>query len=150
MIKVMFVCHGNICRSPMAEFVLKDMVAKKGIADNFSITSTATSREEIGNGIHYGTRAKLNEMGVPFTEHRATQITPSDYKNYDYILVMDRNNLRNLNRIIGEDTDKKVYRLLDFADGGDIADPWYTGNFDDTYRDIVKGCEAFLKHLRED
>ena len=150
MIKVMFVCHGNICRSPMAEFVLKDMVAKKGIADNFSITSTATSREEIGNGIHYGTRAKLNEMGVPFTEHRATQITLSDYKNYDYILVMDRNNLRNLNRIIGEDTDKKVYRLLDFADGGDIADPWYTGNFDDTYRDIVKGCEAFLRHLREE
>ena len=146
----MFVCHGNICRSPMAEFVLKDMVAKKGIADNFSITSTATSREEIGNGIHYGTRAKLNEMGVPFTEHRATQITLNDYKKYDYILVMDRNNLRNLNRIIGEDTDKKVYRLLDFADGGDIADPWYTGNFDDTYRDIVKGCEAFLKHLREE
>ncbi|MBQ7107359.1 MAG: low molecular weight phosphotyrosine protein phosphatase [Clostridia bacterium] len=149
MINVMFVCHGNICRSPMAEFVLKDMVNKKGIAENFRITSSATSTEEIGNGIHYGTRTKLKEMGVPFTDHRATQITIDDYKNYDYILLMDRNNLRNITRIIGQDTENKVRLLLDFAGGGDIADPWYTGNFDDTYRDVVKGCEAFLEYLRE-
>ncbi len=149
MIRVMFVCHGNICRSPMAEFVLKDMVAKRGIADRISITSSATSREEIDNGIHYGTRAKLTQMGIPFDEHRSVQITRKDYEHNDYIIVMDRNNIKNLMRIIGDDTESKVYRLLDFAHGGDIADPWYTGNFDDTYRDIVEGCTAFLEYLRE-
>ena len=148
MIKVMFVCHGNICRSPMAEFVFKDIVAKQNLSDKFIIDSSATSREEIGNGIHYGTRAKLIEENIPFDNHRAVQFTQKDYADYDYILLMDRNNLRNINRIIGEDTENKIHLLLDFAHGGDIADPWYTGNFDDTYRDITVGANAFLEYLR--
>ncbi|MBE6797268.1 MAG: low molecular weight phosphotyrosine protein phosphatase [Ruminococcaceae bacterium] len=148
MTKVMFVCHGNICRSPMAEFVFKDIVAKQNLSNEFIIDSSATSREEIGNGIHYGTRAKLIEKNIPFDDHHAVQFTKKDYNDYDYILLMDRNNLRNITRIIGEDTENKIHLLLDFASGGDIADPWYTGNFDDTYRDIVEGCAAFLEYLR--
>ena len=150
MIKVLFLCHGNICRSTMAEFVLKDMVKKQHIEDRFIIDSSATSREEIGNGVHHGTRRKLAEMGVPCGEHRAVQITKKDYDNYDYILIMDANNRRNLMRIIGADTEGKVHGLLDFSDRPrDIADPWYTGNFDVTYDDVVEGCETFLEHLRD-
>ena len=150
MIKVMMVCHGNICRSTMAEFVLKDMVKKQHIEDKFIIDSSATSREEIGNGVHHGTRRKLAEMGVPCGEHRAVQITKKDYDNYDYILIMDANNRRNLMRIIGADTEGKVHGLLDFSGRPrDIADPWYTGNFDVTYDDIVEGCEGFLNSLQE-
>lgn len=150
MIKVMMVCHGNICRSTMAEFVLKDMVKKQHIEDKFIIDSSATSREEIGNGVHHGTRRKLAEMDVPCGEHRAVQITKKDYDNYDYILIMDANNRRNLMRIIGADTEGKVHGLLDFSGRPrDIADPWYTGNFDVTYDDVVEGCETFLEHLRE-
>ena len=149
-IKVMMVCHGNICRSTMAEFVLKDMVRKQHIEDKFIINSSATSREEIGNGVHHGTRRKLAEVGVPCCEHRAVQITKKDYENYDYILIMDANNHRNLMRIIGADTEGKVHGLLDFSGRPrDIADPWYTGNFDVTYDDVVEGCETFLEHLRQ-
>lgn len=146
MIKVLFVCHGNICRSPMAEFVLKDMVHKRGLSARFVIDSAATSTEEIGNGVHHGTRRKLGEMGVPCGDHRAVQMRRSDYGKYDYLIGMDAWNIRNMRRILGEDPEKKVYRLLDFAEHPrDIEDPWYTGNFDVTYEDIVEGCQAFLK-----
>lgn len=148
MIHIMFVCHGNICRSPMAEFVLKYMVAKRGIAQDFHIESSATSREEIGNDIHYGTRNKLTEIGVPLSPRAAFQITKAHYEQYDYILCMDSHNVKNLTRIISHDPRNKVRRLLDFSNNPrDIADPWYTGNFDITYNDIVEGCEAFLDCL---
>ena len=146
MIKVLFFCHGNICRSPMAEFVLKDMVHKRGLSARFVIDSAATSTEEIGNGVHHGTRRKLGELGVPCGDHRAVQMRRSDYGKYDYLIGMDAWNIRNMRRILGEDPEKKVYRLLDFAEHPrDIEDPWYTGNFDVTYEDIVEGCQAFLK-----
>lgn len=149
MIKVMFVCLGNICRSPMAEFVFRDLVDKNGLADKFEIASSATSSEEVGNDIHHGTKRKLREMGIPFTHHTAVKFTVADYEYYDYILVMELSNIRGLLRIIGADSENKITRLKDYADGGDIADPWYTGNFDDTYRDILAGCTAFLNYLKD-
>ena len=150
MINIMFVCHGNICRSPMAEFILKDMVAKRKISYNFHIESSATSIEEIGNDIHYGTKNKLKKVGVPFTPRKATQITKSDYDKYDFILCMDNNNIRNLSRIIPNDKDNKIKLLLDFSDNPrNIADPWYTGNFEDTYNDIIEGCEALLNYIEK-
>lgn len=146
MIKILMVCHGNICRSPMAEYVLKDMVKKLGIESQFYIDSAATSTEEIGNGVHHGTRRKLSEVGIPCGNHRAVQLTKKDYEEYDYLIGMDSANIRNIGRIVGYDIDHKVYKLLDFTNNPrDIADPWYTGNFDKTYSDIVEGCEAFLK-----
>ena len=150
MIKVLFVCHGNICRSTMAEFVFKDMVNKRGLSDSFYIASAATSREEIGNDTHYGTKRKLDELGIPYTKRGAVQMTKSDYSKYDYILGMDRHNMLNISRIIGSDPEGKVNRLLDFGlRPRDIADPWYTGNFDVTYNDVVEGCEALLQHIFE-
>ena len=149
MINIMFVCHGNICRSTMAEFVLKDMVAKLGIQDEFHIESSATSREEIGNPVHYGTRNKLREHGISTEGKYAVQLTKKDYDDYDYLIAMDSYNIRNMAKIIGDDPHKKVYKLLDFCNGGDIADPWYTGNFDITYDDVKRGCEGLLKHLRK-
>ena len=150
-IRVLFICHGNICRSTMAEMVLKHLVRQQNIADCFYIDSAATSREEIGNGVHYGTRRKLAEVGIPCEDHRARQVTKKDYEKFDYLIVMDSNNVRNLNRIIGSDPDGKVYKLLDFTErtGASIADPWYTGNFDETYRDVLEGCEGFLKKVFE-
>ncbi len=147
MIKIMFVCHGNICRSPMAEFVLKDMVKKKRVEDSFQIASSATSREELGNPVHYGTREKLAEVGISTAGKYAVQLTKADYQEYDYLIAMDSMNVRNILRIIGEDKDNKVCKLLDFAEGGDIADPWYTGNFYVTYDDIVRGCTGLLEKL---
>ena len=147
MIKIMFVCHGNICRSPMAELVMRDIIKKAGMNEKIHIASSATSREEIGNPGHPGTRKKLAEYGLSVDGKTATQITKEDYKNYDYIIVMDSFNLRNLQRIIGSDIEKKVYMLLDFADGGDIADPWYTGNLDRTYDDILKGCKGLFNKI---
>ena len=114
MIKILFVCHGNICRSPMAEYVFADMVKKQGIADSFEIDSAATSREESGNGVHHGTRRKLAEMGIPCGNHRARQVTKADYKYFDYLIIMDANNRRNLMRILGSDPEHKVHGLLDF------------------------------------
>lgn len=150
MTKVLFICHGNICRSTMAEFVFKNMVAKEGLADEFCIASAATSREEIGNDTHHGTKKKLDEMGIPYTKRKACQITKADYEEYDYILLMDEENSRGLMRIIGNDFRQKVYGLLDFSENPrDIADPWYTGNFDITYTDVVEGCETFLLWLKE-
>ena len=148
MIKVLFVCHGNICRSPMAEFVFRDMVQKQGLGDRFYIASAATSREEIGNGVHPGTRRKLKEEGIPCGNHRARQMTGEDYAHYDYLIGMETWNIRNMNKIIGSDPDHKVHRLLDFSDRPrDIADPWYTGDFDEAYRDIDEGCRALLQKI---
>lgn len=154
MIKVLFICHGNICRSPMAEFLLKDIVTKRGIADKFHIQSAATSTEEIWNGVgntvHEGTRKQLQKYGISCEGKRAAQVKKSDYKEYDYLICMDSMNLRNLARICGPDKDNKVYRLLDFTDAKrDVADPWYTGDFEKTYEDIMLGLEGFLRHLRE-
>lgn len=144
---ILFVCHGNICRSPMAEFVMKDLIKKAGI-DAF-VASAATSTEEIGNPVHRGTRAKLGEYGISTEGKYAVQLTKADYEKYDYIVGMDSYNIRNILRIIGSDPEGKVSKLLSFAgDGGDIADPWYTGNFDDTYRDVLKGCKALLKIIK--
>ena len=149
-IKILMTCHGNICRSPMAQFVLQDMVNKLGIAEHFTIDSRATSTEEIGNPPHRGTVNKVREVGIPVLPHRAAQITWNDYLNFDYIIGMDTWNMRNLNKMLKNDPDGKLYKLLTFSNSDrDIADPWYTGNFDETYDDVVEGCEGLLKYLKE-
>ena len=149
MIKILFICHGNICRSPMAEFVMKDMVQKAGAADDFFIASAATSTEEIGNPVYHGTRSRLAREGISVAGKYARQMTQRDYEEYDYLIGMDHWNLRNMQRITGPDTDNKLSLLLDYTDrvGADIADPWYTGNFEETYNDIVEGCTALLRNL---
>ena len=134
----------------MAQYVFEYMVREQGLEDEFEIDSAATSREEIGNGVHHGTRRKLAEEGIPCGDHRARQVTKADYEHFDYLIIMDENNRRNLMRIIGSDPEHKVYKLLDFSDNPrDIADPWYTGNFDVTYDDIDEGCKAFLNWVRK-
>lgn len=147
--KILFICHGNICRSPMAEFLLKDIVNKRVLADAFEIASAATSREEIGNPVHYGTRTKLAQFGISVAGKHAVQVTKRDYEHYDLLLVMDSNNIRNLRRVIGEDTQNKVHLLLDYTErkGESIADPWYTGDFDVTYNDIMEGLAGLLEQL---
>ena len=148
MVKIMFVCHGNICRSPMAEFVFRHMVEEKHISDKFCIASSATSREEIGNSVHRGTKGKLREVGISCEGKTAVQLTKKDYEIYDYIICMESYNIKNVLRIIGDDKDGKIHRLLDFSTHPrDIADPWYTGNFDETYKDIKEGCAALLEHI---
>ena len=148
MINVLFICHGNICRSPMGEFILKDMVAKRGIAHKFYIESAATSTEEIGNPVYPPARNKLRANGIDCTGKTARQITKADYKKFDYIFCADSYNIKNALRIFGGDPENKVCRLLDLTDRPrDIADPWYTGNFDITWDDIVEGCEAFLNKI---
>lgn len=143
----MFVCLGNICRSTMAESVFTHMVRERGIEDNFVIQSSATSSYEIGNPPHHGTVNKLREVGIPVVEHRSTQLKKSDYDKYDYIIGMDDSNIRDIKKIFGGKSDK-VYTLLSFAGKNDsIADPWYTGNFDETYRDVCEGLEGFLEKL---
>ena len=150
MIKVLFICHGNICRSTMAQFVFQHMINNRGLSDRFHIDSAATSREEIGNGPHYGTVNKMREVGIPILPHRAVQMTKNDYKEYDFLIGMDEANIRNMRRIAGDDPNQKIHMLLDFTDNPRaIADPWYTGNFDVTYNDVVEGCEAFLAYLEE-
>ncbi len=149
MTKILFICHGNICRSPMAEFVMKELVRRAGLEKEFLIESAATSREEIGNDIHYGTRSKLREMGIPFSRRAARQITAADYDKYDYLVAMDDENLYYMNRVWGPDPEGKIVHLLSFAGKNrDIADPWYTGNFDQTYEDVLEGCTAFLEKLK--
>ena len=148
MTKIMFICHGNICRSPMAEFIFKDMVAKLGRSDEFYVASSATSYEEIGNSVHYGTAAVLDRLGISYKGKRAVHLEKSDYAKYDYLICMDRANVRNTLRIVGDDRDCKIHKLLEFADSdADVADPWYTGNFEDTYRDVVAGCKGLLETI---
>lgn len=148
MIKVLFVCHGNICRSPMAEFVLRDMVKKNGIAGRFEIASCATSTEALGEEVYPPAKRKLAEHGISCMGKTARQMTKSDYDYYDYIIAMDRFNLRNMNRFVGDDPQKKVSLLLDFTDcPGDVADPWYTGDFDKTMEDVTKGCRGLLDKI---
>ena len=151
MIKILFICHGNVCRSTMSEYVMKYLVSNANLSNKFYIDSAATSREEIGNPVHYGTQRKLSEVGIPCGDHRARQITWSDYNNFDYIIGMDSANIRNLNRMLKGDPDGKVSKLLDYTarKGEDIADPWYTGNFDVTYDDVREGCEALLAYILE-
>lgn len=150
MIRVLMCCHGNICRSTMGQMVLQDMVNKRGLEDLFSIDSRATSTEEIGNPPHRGTVRKLKEVGIPVLPHRATQITWKDYINADYIIGMDIWNMRNLSSMLKGDPEGKLYKFLTFSGSDrDIADPWYTGDFDATYNDIVEGCEGFLEYLKE-
>lgn len=147
-VKILFVCHGNICRSPMAEFVMKELVRRAGREADFQIDSAATSREELGNDIHPGTRQKLREQQIPFERRAARQITRADYDRYDWLVAMDDENVWYMNRCWSADPEHKIVRLLSFAGKNwDIADPWYTGNFDQTYDDILEGCTAFLKTL---
>lgn len=148
MIKILFVCHGNICRSPMAEFIFKDMVKKQGLEDQFVIASAATSMEEIGNPVHPGTRNRLAQEGISTAGKHAVRMERRDYKEYDYIIGMDRWNYKNILRIIGKDSEGKVSLLLDYTDHPrDVADPWYTGDFEKTYEDVMAGCEGLLTEI---
>ena len=148
MIRVLAICHGNICRSPMCEFILKDMIRQKGLEDEFYIESCATSTEEIGRSLHPGSKRKLDEMGIPNERRRARQLTREDYDAFDYLICMDEWNVRNIMRIIRRDPENKVHMLLEYAgERREIADPWYTGNFDETYEDLIRGCTGFLQYL---
>ncbi len=147
-VRILFICHGNICRSPMAEFVLKQKVAERGLSANFEIASAATSREEIGNPVYPPARRMLQAHGISCAGKTARQMTRAYYDYYDYIIAMDQNNMRNLQRIVGQDVDNKISLLMDYTDTPrDVADPWYTGNFDATWRDVTEGCEALLKWI---
>lgn len=149
MTKILFVCHGNICRSTMAEYVMKHLVKQAGLAGEFFIDSAATSREEIGNGVHHGTKSKLIQMGVPCGDHRARQMTRDDYDRFDLLIGMDSANIRNMQRIAGGDGEGKIHKMLEYTDRpGDVADPWYTGDFDATWDDVFEGCTNLLKQLK--
>ena len=152
MTRILFVCHGNICRSPMAEFIFKDMVAKQGRAKEFFVASCATSTEEIWNGIgnpvYPPAKAELAKPGISCGGNRAVQLRKTDYVNYDLLIAMDSNNLRNIHRMLGGDPQQKVRKLMDYTPrGGDVADPWYTDRFDIAYRDIEEGCRCLLEQL---
>ena len=149
MVRILFVCHGNICRSPMAEFVMKDLVRQKGLTGEYEIASAATSREEIGNPVYPPARRKLAEHGIGCAGHAARQMTRRDYDRFDLVLGMDYANIRNIQRIAGGDPDRKISLLLDHAgrQGQEVADPWYTGNFDAAWDDILEGCEGLLAEL---
>ena len=150
MTKILFICHGNICRSPMAEFVMKRLVEEAGLSEQFEIASAATSTEEIGNPVYPPARRMLAEHGISCEGKTARQMTRQDYAYYDYIIAMDRNNLRNLKRMFGEDTDRKISLLMDYTPLlGEVADPWYTGDFEATWRDVLEGCKGLLEYLKE-
>ena len=145
MIKILFVCHGNICRSPMAEFCMKDMVKKAGLSDKFELASAATSTEEIGNPVYPPAKDTLSKHGISCAGKTARQMTKADYEYYDYIIAMDRFNLKNMKRFTGTDERKKVSLMMDYTDRcGDVADPWYTGDFETTWNDICEGCRGLL------
>ena len=144
--KILFVCHGNICRSPMAEFVMKQMVSDAGLESQFEIASAATSTEEIGTPVYPPARRKLAEHGIGCAGKTARQMTRQDYDYYDRIVAMDHKNLRNLKRMFGDDTEHKISLLMDFTHRpGDVADPWYTGDFEATWQDVEEGCKALLE-----
>jgi len=146
--KILFVCHGNICRSPMAEFIFKDILRKCGRYDDFTVESRATSSEELGNPIYPPARAELEKHGISYGKHAAVRITPADYGRYDMIIGMDARNLTNMNRIFGGDPENKIFKLMDFTErGGDVSDPYYFGGFDKTFRDIYDGCKALSKRI---
>ena len=148
MTKILFVCHGNICRSPMAEFVMKDLVRKAGLEDVFTVASAATSTEEIGNPVYPPARRKLAEHGIRCDGHAARQLKKADYAAWDLLIGMDNANFRNMNRICGGDPDGKIHLLMDYTDRpGEVADPWYTDNFEATWRDVDAGCRGLLKAL---
>ena len=147
--KILFVCHGNICRSPSAEFIFKDLVKKNGVEESFYIASAATSTEEIGNPVYPPMRRELAKHGIGCDGKRAAQITRADYDKYDLIIGMDGANIRNMLRIFGSDPDGKIKKLMDYTGkGGDVADPWYSDRFDVAYADILKGCEGLFESLR--
>ena len=148
MTKILFICHGNICRSPMAEFVMKDLVEKAGLAEQFHIESAATSTEEIGNPVYPPARRKLAAHGIDCSGKTARQLRRGDYGQYDFLVGMDRENLRGMHRICGGDPDGKLHLLLDFTDRpGEVADPWYTGDFDATWQDVEEGCRGLLERI---
>ena len=145
---ILFVCHGNICRSPMAEFIMKDLVAKEGLSGRFHIESAATSTEEIGNEVYPPAKQKLAEYGISCKGKTARQMTAADYNRFDLLIGMDRWNLRNMKAICGGDPDNKIHLLMDYTKRpGEVADPWYTGNFDATWRDVLEGCSALLESI---
>lgn len=149
MIKILFVCHGNICRSPMAEFILKDLVRQAGLEDQFSIASAATSREELGNPVYPPAKRKLAEHGISCQGKTARQLTSQDYDEFDLLIGMDHANLRNMTRICGGDPDEKLHLLMEYASRpGEVADPWYSGDFDTAWQDILEGCQGLLQQLR--
>ena len=151
MIKILFVCHGNICRSPMAEFVFKDIVHKNKMDDRFDVKSAATSREEIGSDMYPPAKRKLTEKGVPISTRKARQMTLTDCEYYDHIILMDQNNLRNYKRLFGDIYLDKVHLLMEFTGiQRDVEDPWYTGDFETAFLDIKMGCEALFTQLREE
>ena len=148
MIRILFVCLGNICRSPMAEYFMKDLVEKEGLDWAFHIESAATSREELGNPAYPPARRELQKHGISCAGHAARQLTAADYHRFDYLIGMDNWNIRNIMRIIGSDPEGKVHKLLEFADStADIDDPWYTGDFETTYQDVLRGCEGLLAQI---
>lgn len=150
MVKILFCCHGNICRSTMCESVMTHLVNQQSLFDQIKVQSAATHNDEIGNSPHYGTVNKLKQMNIPLIPHRAIRMTKSDYENYGYLIGMDTANIRNMIKIAGGDPAGKIYKLLTFAGSSrDIADPWYTGNFDETYSDVLEGCQALLEHLKQ-
>ena len=149
MVKVMFVCHGNICRSPMAEFLFKKLIKEKGEEDNFIVKSSATSYEEIGNPVHYGTAKILDRLNINYYSKRAEKLKSSDYDNYDYFIGMDNANIRNMFNIFGGDKDNKISLLLSYTgDNREVSDPWWTGNFNETYADVDSGVKAFYQYLK--
>ena len=149
--RILFVCHGNICRSPMAEFVMKHLVAEAGLSDQFEIASAATSTEEIGKPVYPPARRKLAEHGIGCEGKTARQMTRDDYRYYDKVVAMDRNNLRNLRRMFGDDTEHKISLLMDHTRRpGDVADPWYTGDFEATWCDVLEGCRGILEEIATD
>ena len=150
MIKILFICHGNICRSTMAEFVMMHLLRQSGLEAEFFVDSAATSTEEIGNNVHPGTRRKLAREGIFCGDHRARQLRREEYDRFDLLIGMDAANLRNMHRMLGGDPQGKIHALLDYAGrpGQSIADPWYTGNFDETYDDVLAGCQGLLNTLR--